>query len=97
MSREMVQNGLSILGKHPLSQKHAYLQFQINHPKIREYFQSNNADESSSAGANARGSISHIDVLSHYTHLVYVDISNQNISNLRPLEKMTCLQQLIAR
>lgn len=45
---------------------------------------------------NGKG-ISNIDILQDYPLLVYVDISDNDISNLDVFEKLTCLQQLNAR
>jgi Leucine-rich repeat (LRR) protein len=42
-------------------------------------------------------SLDFIDILSNYTKIMYLDISNNNIKSLKPLEKMTCLIHLNAR
>jgi hypothetical protein len=44
-----------------------------------------------------RKGVSNIEVLQEYPLLVYVDVSDNNISNLDVFEKMNCLQQLNAR
>lgn len=42
-------------------------------------------------------SLEFIDILSNYKKIMYLDISNNNIKSLKPLEKMTCLIHLNAR
>jgi len=42
-------------------------------------------------------SLEFIDILRNYTKIMYLDISNNNIKSLKPLENMTCLIHLNAK
>jgi Leucine-rich repeat (LRR) protein len=74
LSQNHIKEGLSLLGKHPLANAHAYLHLQATDQHI-----------------------TNIDEISSYPLLVYVDLSNNRIEELKPLEKLSCLAQLRLR
>lgn len=74
LSLELIKENLSVLGKHPQTQIHAYLQLKC----VQKGIQS-------------------ISLLRSFPLLVYIDLSDNCIEDLTPLEAIRCLCQLNLR